>query len=143
MLLLFLICAIFIVLGAAVAWQRSLIPLELHGKVTELAAVEVEQPGVDDWVEFHLGPTRFAAGIASLSCISDGVEVEKKAWSRQVAVDGQPCVLPWPRQAIADSVVPCAILALIALIIPHVLGPRHRHRHAQAQEGTTPDERRG
>ena len=117
---LLLVCGAFVVIGLLVAWQRTLIPLELHGTVTRFAAVEVDQPGVDDWVEFHIGDTRHLTVIASLSCIGEGVEVEKDAWSRTITVNGQDCRLPAPRQAIADTVVPSTILALIVLIVPRV-----------------------
>lgn len=118
MLIHLLVCVLFIVLGIVVAWQRSLIPLDLHGKITQFVAVEVEQPGVDDFVEFHIGDDRYPTINSSLRCIVDGAAVDKSAWSRDLTVDGQPCTLPLPRQALADMVIPIGLLVLTVLIIP-------------------------
>lgn len=115
-----LICVLFIVFGIVVAWQRSLIPFELHGKITQFVAVEVEQPGVDDFVEFHIGTERYPTIISSLRCIVDGAEVDKSVWSRDLTVDGRPCTLPVPRQALADTVIPAGLLVLTVLIVPAV-----------------------
>lgn len=115
-----LICVLFIVLGIVVAWQRSLIPFELHGKITQFVAVEVEQPGVDDFVEFHIGADRYPTINSSLRCIVDGAEVNKPAWTRDLIVDGRPCTLPVPRQALADTVIPAGLLVLTVIIVPAV-----------------------
>lgn len=116
-LVLLVVCAALIVPGVALSWQRSLIPNSLDGAVGSVTLVEVDQPGVDDWVTIDLGGRMLTTGPASLICLSDGAEVVKGSWTRDVEVDGESCRLPFPRQALADTVVPIATLAVLAGLV--------------------------
>lgn len=112
-----LVGAVLIVVGVAVSWQRTLIPAALDGKVRSIATSEVDQPGVDDWVSLIVDDNEITTGNDALMCMRDGSTATKSAFSRQVYVDGVPCELPFPRQAVSDTIVPLLLAGILASIV--------------------------
>lgn len=109
--------AVLIVVGVAVSWQRTLIPAALDGTVRNIATFEVDQPGVDDWVSLIVDDNEITTGNDALMCLRDGSTATKSAFSRQVYVDGVPCELPFPRQAVSDTIVPLLLAGILASIV--------------------------
>ena len=112
-----LVGAVLIVVGVAVSWQRTLIPGALDGTVRNIVTFEVDQPGVDDWVSLSVDDREITTGNDALMCLRDGTTVTKSSFSRQVHVDGAPCELPFPRQAVSDTIVPLLLAGILASIV--------------------------
>lgn len=112
-----LVGAVLIVLGVAVSWQRTLIPAALDGTVRNIMTFEVDQPGVDDWVSLSVDDSEITTGNDALMCLRDGSTATKSSFSRQVYVDGVPCELPFPRQAVSDTIVPMPLAGILASIV--------------------------
>lgn len=112
-----LVGAVLLVVGVAVSWQRTLIPGALDGTVWNIVLFEVDQPGVDDWVGLSIDDREITTGNDALMCLRDGSTVTKTSFSRQVHVDGAPCELPFPRQAVADTIVPLLLAGILASLV--------------------------
>ena len=112
-----LVGAVLIVVGVAVSWQRTLIPAAFGGTVRNIATFEVDQPGVDDWVSLSIDDREITTGNDALMCLRDGSTATKTSFSRQVYVDGVPCELPFPRQAVSDTIVPLLLAGILASIV--------------------------
>nr|BFF05110.1 hypothetical protein GCM10023233_00790 [Brevibacterium otitidis] len=97
------------IIGSVVSWHRTLIPVQVDGVVRDLVIYEIDQPGVDDWVELRIGGRRIVVGNEALRCVKADSTLHKAAWSRMVEVNGTECMLPLPRQALTDTLLPLAI----------------------------------
>lgn len=104
-----------IILGSVTSWQRTLIPGSFDGEVQNIVTYEVDQPGVDDWVSLSIGGHETTTGNDALVCMEEGSIITKAPFSRHVFVDGQQCELPFPRQALTDSVVPLLLVGVLVL----------------------------
>lgn len=118
------VCIGFTALGLVLSWHRTLIPVQLEGSVVHMKVTEAGQPGVDDWVTVQIGHRQILTGDAALKCFSQGTHVTKSSWSREVSIDGASCTLPFPRQALADAVMPPVILATLLTLV--AIRPRQR-----------------
>ena len=107
---------ILIATGAIVSWQRTLIPSNFEGTVQDVSVYEVDQPGVDDWVSMRIGHQQITTGNDGLTCLQEGTQVEKSAWSRRVLLDGDACELPMPRQAMTDTLLPLGLIAVLVVL---------------------------
>ena len=112
-----LVGTVLIIAGVAVSWQRTLIPGAFGGTVRNIVAFEVDQPGVDDWVSLSIDDREITTGNDALMCLRDGSTATKTSFSRQVYVDGVPCELPFPRQAVSDTIVPLLLAGILASIV--------------------------
>lgn len=106
-----------IVIGAVVSWQRTLIPGSLDGEIRNVVSYEVDQPGVDDWVSLSINDREITTGNDALVCLREDSTVAKTAFSRRTQVDGAQCELPFPRQAVTDTVVPLLLAGILAFCL--------------------------
>lgn len=121
-----LVGAVLIVVGVAVSWQRTLIPGAFDGTAGNIETFEVDQPGIDDWVSLSIDDREITTGNDALMCLREGSTVTKSSFSHHMYVDEESCDLPFPRQAVTDTVVP---LLLTGILASFVLSKR-RHRNA-------------
>ena len=103
-------------IGATV--HRSLIPVELRGRITSVEVRHEKHPGVDDVWLIGVGQRRLHTDAATAKQLTEGTTVAKKAWSRTLTAHGRPLPLRLSRDAVGMLwVMPLAVAAAAAAML--------------------------
>lgn len=104
------------------AAERSTIPLELHGDVTQKQRLIEKTPGVDDVYIVTLDSgQRIQVDGHVFDAVAEGQSVNKTAWSRTIQIEGNAVALSWSRDvrgmmwAMPLTVVICIVLGATAV----------------------------